>query len=133
MRPPSRGDEGNVSLLVLAGAAMVMVLLVSLADLAAFLLARARAQTAADAGALAAAAELVPLVGGEPQQQAERFVEANGARLRRCACPQRGDAATVAVDVPVRFVLLRVFGLRDVEAVARAEVDLGRLDPRVPL
>ncbi|MGH3368827.1 MAG: hypothetical protein ACRDPR_02400, partial [Nocardioidaceae bacterium] len=43
------------------------------------------------------------------------------------ACPARGEAATVAVDVPVRFVLLRAFGLKDVGAVARAEVDLGRL------
>lgn len=104
-----------------------MVLALGIADLGIFLLARARAQTAADAAALAAASELVPGVGHDPRGQAARFAGANGARLLACECRLGARSATVLVAVPVRFLVVRVLGAEEVTGGARAEVDLSIL------
>lgn len=72
---------------------------------------RIRAQTAADAAALAAVAELAPGAFGLPQQEAETFAEENGGTLIECAC----ETGTTAVQVRV--------AVDGVEAEARAVID----------
>lgn len=72
---------------------------------------RMRAQIAADAGALAAAAEVGPFGDGKPNYQAARYTRANGARLVRCWCVPGVPAVQVRVAVG------------DIVADARAEFD----------
>lgn len=72
---------------------------------------RAQAQLAADAAALAAAAEAAPYGRSDQPGAARRFAEANGARLTGCDCEP--GAASVQVEVQVD----------DVVARARAVVD----------
>lgn len=122
----SRGDRGSVSLAIIGLVAVVMVLVLGLGDLGIFLLARSKAQTAADAAALAAAAEQIPGIGrGDPRGEASRFAKINGARLISCECRPGDRAAQVRVAVKVRFGLL--MRSQEVGAHARATVDVGRL------
>lgn len=118
-----RVDEGNVSLAVVSLALVAMVLIASIGDLAIFLAARTKAQTAADASALAAAAEMVPGMGRDPSGEAERFALLNNSSLVSCDCEMGSREATVRVAVPVEFFLLAPLS-RPVSAKARAEVDL---------
>jgi hypothetical protein len=60
---------------------------------------KARAQTAADAAALAAVAESGPYGRGQPTQQAHSFAEANDARLLECLCEPGATAMQVKVAV----------------------------------
>ncbi|MGH2772721.1 MAG: Rv3654c family TadE-like protein [Actinomycetota bacterium] len=120
----SRGsDAGNASIAILGGAAVFLAFLAGLADVGLYFHARARAQTAADAAALAAAAELLPSATDEPRSQAERFAEANGARLKYCECNDGSTFASVEVIVPVRFLLKAGYRTTEVLGRARAEVD----------
>lgn len=120
------GEPGNASIAVLSLAVMVMILIAGLGDLAIFYIARAKAQTAADSAALAAASELVPGLGKDPSGQALQFAAANGARLLDCRCRFGSRVAEVRVAVEVRFMLARALGVKQVGARAKAEVDLGR-------
>lgn len=115
------GSEGGAAALAIPVAViLVVVASLGLGDLGAFVVARARAQTAADAAALAAAVEIalhgpqgqsprrpgapgVPDKAGVPdgprasapgaaEEQARRLAAANGARLVTCWCP--GSAGT---------------------------------------
>jgi len=119
-------EKGNASLGVVGAIAIVLVFILGLADLAIFLLARAKAQTAADAAALAAAAEIVPGQGNDPHGQAARFASANGARIVSCSCRAGEESVAVYVALPVRFGLLGALGLEEVVARARADVDWRR-------
>lgn len=125
-------QRGNASIAVLGFAGVVAVLLLGLADLGVFLMARAKAQTAADAAALAAAAELLPGQGSDPVVEATRYAELNGAVLIFCDCKTPGRQATVSAAVPVRFALLGALGIDRVRARARAEADLGSLGRSPP-
>jgi hypothetical protein len=78
---------------------------------------RARAQTAADAAVLAAAAESGPYGGGDPKLQARRFASANGAGVVECLC----DRGATAMQVKVT--------LGQVSAQARAVLDPSLLRP----
>ena len=118
-------ESANASILMLGGAALVMLLLIGLSDLASFFLARSKAQTAADAAALAAVAELIPTIGEDPQAKAEEYASANGAELVRCACSMASDVVEVTVVVPVHLTLRTVDA---VHARAKAEIAL-LLDP----
>jgi secretion/DNA translocation related TadE-like protein len=117
-------DRGNVTPVALGLAGLVLVLFLALGDLGIFLLARAKAQTGADAAALAAAAELIPGSLGDPHAEASRFATANGARLVGYASDPKTRSVQVSVGVRVRFTILR--GVPEVTARARAEVDLAR-------
>ena len=77
--------RGNAAIVMLSGIAFLMVLLVGLTDLRLFI-ARTKAQTAADSAVLAAVAELIPVIGEDPEGNAEEYAEANGARLLECVC-----------------------------------------------
>ena len=60
---------------------------------------RARAQTAADAAALAAVAESSPSGEGRPVEAAADYAERNGARLVKCYCDDGATAMQVLVSV----------------------------------
>ena len=123
MRVPDRRQQsGNASVALVGGVAMVMVFALGLTDLAVFFLARTRAQTAADSAALAAAAELIPGLGTEPEAKAREFAEANGAKLETCRCALGSSVAEVSVSVPVTMTLSGLSDLKEVRARSRAEV-----------
>ncbi len=79
---------------------------------------RARAQTAADAAALAAALESAPGGGGRPEGQAKSYARDNGAVLTSCDCSP--GAAEAIVEVAVG----------EVTATARAVFDASSLSPQ---
>ncbi|CAN5768285.1 hypothetical protein BH23ACT12_BH23ACT12_05020 [soil metagenome] len=122
-------DHGNASVAVVGGMAMVMVFLIGLSDLAVFYIARTRAQTAADSASLAAAAELIPGIGEDPEAKAREFAAANGAELTACECAMGGSVAQVTVTVPVNMSLSAFSGLKEVKANSRAEISLPTGDP----
>ena len=94
------------------------------ADLGRVLIVAARAQTAADAAALAAAQELALPGGRRPEDVAAEFAAANDAVLTSCTCPIGGVDAVVEVTVAVGGLLLAGDG-RTVTARARAVVEFG--------
>jgi secretion/DNA translocation related TadE-like protein len=114
-------DEGGAAALVLPVAVILFVVAcLSLADLGGWLVVRARAATAADAAALAAAVEVALGGPGDPALQAERLARANSARLVACRCPVPNGTSTfvVRVDVPFRG---RLLGRSRIGAWARAD------------
>lgn len=122
-------DHGNASVAVVGGMAMVMVFLLGLSDLAVFFIARTRAQTAADSASLAAAAELIPGIGEDPEGKAREFADANGAKLVTCDCALGGTVAQVSVTVPVNMTLSAFSDLKEVKANSRAEISLPGSSP----
>jgi secretion/DNA translocation related TadE-like protein len=121
-----RGRErGSVSIVVVALMAVVLILAMGVADLARVLTCAARAQTAADAAALAAAQELASsaVAGVEPADLAAAYAERNGAVLTACACEPGGTEAVVTVIVQVGALVLAPDD-RVVTARARAVVDI---------
>lgn len=76
-------DRGSAAVYVLAAAALVIAAGVAEAEVGAAVVARHRAATAADLGALAAAS--IALRGGPACAVAERVAKANAARLSGCA------------------------------------------------
>lgn len=111
------------------GAGVVTLLLVwGLIDIATFFIVRARVQTAADAAALAAASELIPGIGRNPEAQARRFASANGAQLVQCSCTMGSRAAQVLVRAPVRYFLAFNGATTEVAARARAGIDLDAIE-----
>ena len=109
--------------MVAATLLVVLVLASGVADLARVAVAASRAQTAADAAALAAAQGLAFPTEIAADATAREFAERNGARFRSCTCVTGSWDARVEVEVPVGPLLL----FRDdvvVTAAARAVVDL---------
>jgi Flp pilus assembly protein TadG len=101
----------------------MLVLSLGAADLARVLVASARAQTAADAAALAAAQELAVPSEVDPSDAAAEYASRNDAVLVACSCPDGGSEATVEVRVAVGPLLLFADD-RIVRGAARAVVDL---------
>ena len=116
-------ERGSASIVVAALLAVAVVLSLGVADLGRVLVGVARAQTAADAAALAAAQELAVPEGRRPEEVAADYATANGATLRSCTCPIGGVDAVVEVAVEVGDLLIVGDG-RVVAARARAVVDL---------
>jgi uncharacterized membrane protein len=121
-------EDGFVSAIVVALLALAGLLCLAVADAANVLLARARAQSAADASALAAAVAQWPFAGRDeqPAEAAERTAEVNGATLESCECALRAEQATVSVSVPTRIRMLGVAPSR-VHATATSAFDVGRV------
>jgi secretion/DNA translocation related TadE-like protein len=114
----SRRERGAVSVLVTAVLVIGLVLTFAAARLGGALVGRARAETAADAAALAAADTLALGRGSSAAESAARATAAsNHARLLSCEC--EGTRATVVVEVDVPG--LDVFG-GVARGRARAEV-----------
>ena len=123
-------ERGSVSIVVVALMAMALVLAMGAADLARVLTGAARAQTAADAAALAAAQELASAsnAGVDPTDIAAVYAERNGAVLTSCSCDAGGSEAVVAVTVQVGALMLAPDD-RVVTARARAVVELAAAGP----
>jgi hypothetical protein len=102
---------------------MALVVAMGAADVGRALIARARAESAADFAALAAAQELAFPSGSEPGQLAGDYAFRNSGRLLSCSCVEGSSEAVVRVAVPVRGFLLPLAD-REVVAISRAVVDL---------
>jgi secretion/DNA translocation related TadE-like protein len=113
------GERGSASVLVLAGAALVLVIGLVVAVRTSAILARHRAESAADLAALAAAGQIG--VGPAPCAAAATIAVANSATLVSCtpSLDADGRSGTVIVRVQVR-ANLPIVGARTVQAQARA-------------
>ena len=110
-------ERGNVSVIAVAGVGLALVLCLGIAKVGGAVMLGARADTAADAAALAGADALA--LGRSPGRAADAARAAaadNGARLVSCACA--GSTAEVVVEI--------VAGIGRAHGQARAEVDLSR-------
>jgi secretion/DNA translocation related TadE-like protein len=99
-------ERGSISIIAAAFMVLVVVLAMGGADVAKALIAQARAQTAADAAALAAAQELAIPSGLVPAELAADYAIRNDATLVSCACEEESAEAVVEVQVPVGSLLL---------------------------
>jgi secretion/DNA translocation related TadE-like protein len=117
-----RSDErGSVTVLT-AGVMVVMaVLALASVDLLRALQGISRAQTGADAAALAAAQEIALPSGASPSGVALDYAARNGASLIACTCEPGTGEAVVEVAITVPFVLLGPD--RTVHASARAVIE----------
>jgi secretion/DNA translocation related TadE-like protein len=109
-----RSERGAASMILLGIVAVALVLCAALARLGGAAVSAARAQTAADAAALAAADQLA--LGHRATaawRTADSTAHENGARLVSCRCS--GVTAEVEIEIPGRA-----------RARARAEVDFSR-------
>jgi secretion/DNA translocation related TadE-like protein len=114
-------ERGSVSIVAAVTIAVLASLTMGCADLARALVAVGRADTAADAAALAAAQELALPTGTTPASVAADYAQRNGATLVECSCEPGASEAIVAVQVEVGPMLI-VPGDRTVTARARAVV-----------
>lgn len=119
-----KAQRGSASLIVAAAMAFAAVVAAFSADLSRVTVARAEAQTAADAAALAAAQELIRPSGHSPIDVAEEYAERHDARLVSCACDPDATEAVVTVRAEVTLPLL--VQTRTVTASARAVVTAPR-------
>jgi uncharacterized membrane protein len=117
---PVGGEDGSVALPLVAVLWLALLLAIVFVDIAAYLLAASRAQGAADAAALAAAA--ADLVEPAPPVIVARSVAGrNGARVDACDCRAGGEQVAVTVSVPVGGLFLaRHVGAERVTASAEA-------------
>lgn len=125
-------NRGSVTILMCAAAFMLMLGGLAVADAGMMLILRGRAQAAADAAALAAVAEQIPVLssGLEPERAAHDHAERNGAIVTRCDCEAGTATATVAVQIDARSVFLSGWAGRRIHATATAEADPGLLTYR---
>jgi len=114
-----------VTIVAVTGALVLCVGALGAADLGSMLFARARAQSAADAAALAAVAAQAPVLqpGGDPEQAARDEADRNGVALVRCDCSTGSPFATVDVELTPRLSFLSGWFGRHVHAEARAALD----------
>lgn len=119
------GARGSISILVATAALVLALVAVAAVDLGGVLIARVRAQTAADAAALAAASALAPVLaqGGNPLNLAEDAASENGARLTRCVCEVGGTTAVVDVEIVAATMFVRAWNGMVVRASATAGLD----------
>lgn len=139
MNPPGRLEwragtgcqRGSITVLAAAMLLMLGVLALGVADVGRVLAARERAQTAADASALAAADLLALPTDETPAEAAVAEAEINGAVVDRCTCDEGSTSVDVEVSVSVAgFHLLP--GVHVVRATARAVVDTAGSSPGLP-
>jgi hypothetical protein len=115
-------DEGGFASLALPVMLWVVTLAgVALIDVTAYLVAASRAQSLADAAALAAVTvdAVVPAQGG-PRGRASTVVSAADGRLERCGCRAGTGRASTEVSVPVPGLVLPRLGAARVVASAEA-------------
>jgi Flp pilus assembly protein TadG len=118
-------ERGAVSLVVVAGALVLCLTALCAGDFGALLLARARAQAAADAAALAAIVQQAPALatGETPEAAARSEAQANGARLVRCDCAPGTATAVVEVAVAPSMSYMQPWFGKTARATARADLD----------
>ena len=118
-------QRGSVTILVAAGALLLSLSALAVADLGSMLMARGRAQAAADAAALAAVAQQAPIFdqGTDPEGAARYAAERNGVALVSCECAVGTTNATVEVELTPRLGFLSGWFGRRVHARASAHLD----------
>ena len=116
---PQRGDRGSAGVWLLACGALLLAVAAVVVVRGLAVLARHRAESAADLAALAAAGQIG--VSTSPCRAAGRIADANEASVARCSTDLDTDArsGTVVVRLIVS-VHLPVVGVRIVTASARA-------------
>jgi secretion/DNA translocation related TadE-like protein len=111
---------------VLACAALVMVVAVVVVLRTTAVLARHRAESAADEAALAAATQIG--LGGQVCPAAAAIAQANGTRLLSCvadlAPDGRSGAVTVVVGLDVRIAIVGADQIRATARAGRARADV---------
>lgn len=123
--PRARDEQGVMTVFASAFVAVAVVLAIGIGRVGGAAVLQARAQSAADAAALAAADELALRRGNDAARHAAATVAAdNGARLVLCWCESTFAEVQVEVDGPPGLGLPR-----DASARARAEVDFTRARP----
>lgn len=101
-RPPSAVAERGAGTVAMIGLALAgLTLMTGLLVFAQALIGSARAATAADLSALAAADAVRGLRSEEPCGLAAQVAERNGADLAGCRLDAAAGTATVSVDVPL--------------------------------
>ncbi|MGH2692004.1 MAG: Rv3654c family TadE-like protein [Actinomycetota bacterium] len=125
-----KGERGSASLVMAAALGLAAILSALSADVSRVATARVRAQTAADAAALAAAQELVAPSSTSPAQAAEQYAGRHGAAITECNCDPGSDEALVTVELEVSLPFLG--GERTVSAEARAVVEASKMAGLVP-
>jgi secretion/DNA translocation related TadE-like protein len=117
-----RSERGSVSLVAAGVMVLTVVLTMGAADIGRALVAQARARTAADAAALAAAQELALPSGRSPAEFAAEYAEGDDGELLSCSCDPGAQEAVVDVRVRVGALFLAPDD-RWVTARSRAVVD----------
>jgi secretion/DNA translocation related TadE-like protein len=120
-RSERRSEAGSVTVLAAGMLLLGAVLTLAAVDLMRAVHGKARAQTAADAAALAAAQEIALPSGRSPDEVAADYAGRNGAMLVTCRCDPGTSEAVVEVAAPVD--LLFVGADRTVRASARAVIE----------
>jgi hypothetical protein len=123
VRPsPSLGDQrGSASLALPLLVWIVTIATIALVDVAAYLVAASRAQSLADAAALAAvSADAAVPPRGDPVEQARSVVAAGAGRLERCDCAPGSARASAQVSVPVPGLVVPKLGAGRVVATSDA-------------
>jgi secretion/DNA translocation related TadE-like protein len=116
MTPRADRERGSASVVMAATLAFAAILASFSADLARATEARSRAQTAADAAALAAAQELLRPLHPSPVDIAAEYAERHDATLVSCECEPGATEAVATVEVSVSLL----GQTRTVRASARA-------------
>ena len=118
-----KSERGSVSVVAAGVMVLTVVLTMGAADVGRALVAQARARTAADAAALAAAQELALPSGLSPSEVAAEYAGRDDGELLWCSCDPGSQEAVVEVRVRVGALFL---GSDDrwVTAWSRAIVDL---------
>jgi len=105
-RLTAKRERGGVSIVMLGVLVVGLALMLGAARLGSALIGRARADTAADAAALAAADALALGRGSAVAQTAARdTATSNGAQLVSCSCEGTTAEVVVEVDIPALAVL----------------------------
>ena len=115
-------ERGSVTIVAAGAIVIVLVCTMGVADVGRVLTERSRAETSADAAALAAAQDLA-LDTGDPEADAASYAVRNGAELVSCSCA----AGSFEAVVEVRRVfdgLLLLPGSHAITSRARAVVDV---------
>jgi hypothetical protein len=119
--PRARREHGFVGLILPLLLWVVTLAAIALIDVTAYLVAAARAQSLADAAALAAvSADTPPSTSGTPRGNAQTVVATGEGRLERCECVAGQGHASAVVSVPVPGLVLPRLGAARVTATADA-------------
>jgi secretion/DNA translocation related TadE-like protein len=118
-------ERGTISIFLAATSLLLAFTSLAVADVGSMLHARARAQSAADAAALAAVVQQAPVLGqgDDPEGAAREAAELGGAILVDCECEVGTTDATVEVEVLPRLSFLKGWAGRRARATARAHLD----------
>jgi secretion/DNA translocation related TadE-like protein len=118
MTPVPDRQRGSASVVMAAALAFAAIMASFSADLARATEARSRAQTAADASALAAAQELLRPVHPSPTDVAAEYAQRHNATLISCTCEPGATEVVTTVEVSVSLLGQP----RTIQASARAVV-----------